>query len=362
MLQLVQRRLLLASAACALASAPLCAQSFNVDIGLDFGAPFDAYGAAASQPGRWNELDMTGTTFTPNALLDLSGAAATATIEFNKAGAGNLSFDNLLTTGNDESLLDDFNDIGSLTNSKVKYTFAGLLPGDYDVYVYSWAPDQPLNYVSNVEVIGGANGIQACGGNDWTGAHVLGETYVMDTYTSIAGEVIVRITTNAGFATCNGIQIVYAGTGCASNAVNYCTAGTSANGCQAAMSSVGSASVSAAVGFTVMASGVEGAKDGLFFYGQVGRQANSWGNGTSLQCVTTPVKRGGLLTGSGNAGQCDGTFAQDLNARWCPACTHPNHNPVAGQKMQLQLWYRDPFNTSNQTTSLSDALEVDVCP
>jgi len=74
------------------------------------------------------------------------------------------------------------------------------------------------------------------------------------------------------------------------------------------------------------------------------------------------VKRGGLLTGSGSSGLCDGTFAQDLNARWCATCSHPSHGPTAGQKLQLQLWYRDPFNTSNQTTSLSDALEVDVCP
>ena len=30
--------------------------------------------------------------------------------------------------------------------------------------------------------------------------------------------------------------------------------------------------------------------------------------------------------------------------------------------MQIQFWYRDPLNTSNQTTSLSDAIEVGVCP
>jgi hypothetical protein len=30
--------------------------------------------------------------------------------------------------------------------------------------------------------------------------------------------------------------------------------------------------------------------------------------------------------------------------------------------MQGQLWYRDPLNTSNQTTSLSDAIEFTFCP
>lgn len=152
------------------------------------------------------------------------------------------------------------------------------------------------------------------------------------------------------------------GVGCSSNAVNYCTAGASASGCTTAISSVGNASATAGGGFTVSTSGMEGNKQGLFFYGQAGRQANSWGNGASFQCVVTPVKRGGLLTGTGTNGACDGSMSQDLNARWCASCTNPNHLPTAGQKMQIQAWYRDPFNTSNQTTSLSNALEVDICP
>jgi hypothetical protein len=150
--------------------------------------------------------------------------------------------------------------------------------------------------------------------------------------------------------------------GCSSNAINYCTSGTSANGCNATIGSSGTASANSGSGFTVTVSNMEGAKDGLFFYGQNGQQASSWGNGTSFQCVVPGVKRGGLQTGTGTSGACDGSFSQDLNARWCAACTHPNHQPVAGQKMQIQCWYRDPFNTSNQTTSLSDALEVDMCP
>ena len=93
-----------------------------------------------------------------------------------------------------------------------------------------------------------------------------------------------------------------------------------------------------------------------------GRQANPWGNGTSFQCVVPPVKRGGLLSGSGNAGTCTGAFIQDLNARWCPTCPKPAQAPVVGTRMQLQFWYRDPANTSNQTTSLSDGHEVDVAP
>jgi hypothetical protein len=111
------------------------------------------------------------------------------------------------------------------------------------------------------------------------------------------------------------------------------------------------------LGFSVSASNVEGSKDGLFFFGVNGRQAVSWGNGTSYQCVTPPVSRAGLLKGTGTNGLCDGSFTQDLNARWQ---AKPSTNPGAGTTTQLQLWYRDPNNTSNRTSSMSDALEFDV--
>ena len=144
--------------------------------------------------------------------------------------------------------------------------------------------------------------------------------------------------------------------------VTYCTAGTSASGCTALIGSIGTASATAGSGFVVTASGVEGNKTGIFFYAQNGRQANPWGNGTSFQCVVPPVKRGGLQSGGGTIGLCDGAFSQDLNARWCPTCPRPAHAPIPGVPLQVQLWYRDPANTSNQTTSLSDALEVIPCP
>ena len=143
------------------------------------------------------------------------------------------------------------------------------------------------------------------------------------------------------------------------SSVTYCTAGTSASGCTALLSSVGTPSATAPSGFDLVASGVEGNKDGLYFFGPNGRQANSWGNGTSFQCVVPPVWRAGILTGSGTNGACNGSFVQDLNLRWT---VRPAQNPGAGAIVQAQLWYRDLFNTSNQTTSLSDAIEFVVCP
>ena len=145
-------------------------------------------------------------------------------------------------------------------------------------------------------------------------------------------------------------------------AVNYCAAGTSASGCAATLSATGVPSATAPNGFSISASGVEGGKDALFFFGTNGRQSNPWGNGSSLQCVTPPVSRAGLLNGIGTSGACDGGFTQDLNALWCPGCSSPAKNPGAGSQVQAQLWYRDPMNTSNQTTSLSDALEFTLAP
>jgi hypothetical protein len=37
-------------------------------------------------------------------------------------------------------------------------------------------------------------------------------------------------------------------------------------------------------------------------------------------------------------------------------------NPGPGVVAQAQLWCRDPFTTSKRETSLSDALELTVCP
>ena len=141
--------------------------------------------------------------------------------------------------------------------------------------------------------------------------------------------------------------------------VTYCTAGTSAAGCQALLSATGTASASLPSGFLLQADEVEGLRDGVFFFGTSGQQANSWGSGTSYQCVVPPVKRASLMIGTGTAFQCDGVFTLDLNAHWTQK---PNHNPGAGAVVQTQLWYRDPFNTSNQTTSLSEAGEFGVCP
>jgi hypothetical protein len=78
--------------------------------------------------------------------------------------------------------------------------------------------------------------------------------------------------------------------------------------------------------------------------------------------VAPPVLRTGLQPGVGTAGMCDGTFTLDFNAFWCPSCPQFIKNPGIGATVQTQLWYRDPLSTSNQSTSLSDAIEFCLGP
>jgi len=236
-----------------------------------------------------------------------------------------------------------------------------MAAGQYDVFVYGWAPDDRAGFSTNITVNGGAMGAQTSGAFTWAGSHVEGGTYVVDTVTvALDGDPIsVTAVTNTGCGSVNGIQIVPYNPPSCGTTVNYCTPGFSASFCVATLSSTGFASASQPSGFVVHASDVEGNKDGLFFFGTNGRQANSWGSGTSYQCVVPPVKRAGLVTGIGTVGGCDGAFAQDFNILWAGS---PAKNPGAGAVVQIQLWYRDPQNPSNQTTSLSDALETTVCP
>lgn len=141
-----------------------------------------------------------------------------------------------------------------------------------------------------------------------------------------------------------------------------CPAGVSANGCSAHLTQEGNASATSPVGFVLTTTTVEGRRIGMYIFSPAPGIKLPWGNGTSFTCVGAPVSRGGLLPSSGTSGACDGAFSEDLNALWCSTCPKPGLNPGPGVVVQAQLWYRDPGNTSNQTTSLSDSVEILVGP
>ena len=154
-----------------------------------------------------------------------------------------------------------------------------------------------------------------------------------------------------------GAAYVFEGAGGAPS--SYCTAGTTASGCTATISAAGFLSAGQGAGFDVTVVGSEGQKDGLIYFGTAGAQAAPWGNGSSYQCVVPPVRRTGVQQGTGAPGSCGGGFALDL-AAWASA--NPSKAPAAGDEVYLQCWFRDPASTSNQSTSLSNALSLTVCP
>jgi Tol biopolymer transport system component len=138
--------------------------------------------------------------------------------------------------------------------------------------------------------------------------------------------------------------------------LSFCTPGTSSNGCTALLSASAQPSLSGANPCLLLATGVEGQRAGLFFYGL----DNScfvpipWGASSSWLCVRAPLQRTPLASSGGTNGACDGTLALD----WASfAASHPNAlgQPWnVGDRAFVQAWYRDP--PSPKTTTLSDAL------
>jgi hypothetical protein len=155
---------------------------------------------------------------------------------------------------------------------------------------------------------------------------------------------------------------VFSGTlryNCTTPIVSYCTAGTTTNGCVATISASAQPSASAANACQISVANVEGQKSGLIFYSLTGRHNSAW-NASSFLCVKSPTQRTGTQTASGTVDACDGTLSLDWNAY---LSSHPNAlgNPFqAGEKLQLQAWFRDP--PAGKSTNLSNAIEMYFLP
>src|SRR5690349_8720252 len=155
------------------------AQGFNVDLNSFYGTPANTFGAGASQPGVWNAISgVQGT----SPLLDLNGAATTATLTCVGTGSYDFSFNNAGTTGDDEKLMDDASDPTSIGAT---WTFNGIAPGNYVLYTYAWAPDS-ATYYSNVAVAGSPDPAQTVGGA-WTGTYTQGLTHAVHHITVAPG-------------------------------------------------------------------------------------------------------------------------------------------------------------------------------
>ncbi len=208
-------RTALIAVTCALVAGPASAQSFNLDLGdrlSPAGVPSAAYGAAAGQPGVWNafgDLVSYG-----GSIVDLAGMPTGITLAPIPIGPFDVDFDNPLTLGDDQALLDDLADVDGET-----FVFSGLTNGFYRVYTYAFAPDDPTEITAVTPT--GASTVNV-GGVDWTGSHVEGQTFAMHCLEVTNGTVMVRGDAVTTFGSFNGFQFVKQAGPCPGDFVESC--------------------------------------------------------------------------------------------------------------------------------------------
>jgi len=333
-------------------AAAASAQTFNVDVCNLSGTPSASYGAAAAQAGFWNGIDAAslGTAFP---LQDLSGAATGVSVSYQLVGngLGNFSFNHAGTSGGDEALMDDLQDIGS-GSSVATWTFSGLSAGSYTVTTYAWAPDDPLNSRSKVKVQGSSDPEQTLGGA-WPGAQALGVTYSRHALTvGASGQIVVEVRPSIGFGSVNGIQIVASGGG---GPAKFCTSKPSSlPGCTPTLDGTSTlVSKSAGPGsYTIDATFVPGGagKPGILIYTKTGLLGVPLNTAFGFLCLDQFARLGNFSANPGGTnGVCDGSYVWDFGA--IAAVTAPI---APGDTLHVQAWYRDPLasGTANLTEGI----------
>ena len=153
----------------AFASAPVAAQSFNVDFGEVADAVPATY-AGAGLAGYWNQLRGE-----PNVhyfLKDLAGV--TTGVQLHQyGGTALIASSDPSVTGDDALLMND----GLVTyNPSLDscFYFNGLAAGTYELITYAWRPDDPA--LLSKSFVDNTPGLEISGGA-WPGGHVRGVTY-----------------------------------------------------------------------------------------------------------------------------------------------------------------------------------------
>ena len=140
--------------------------------------------------------------------------------------------------------------------------------------------------------------------------------------------------------------------------VNYCTGGTSSQGCVGAMGGHGVPSVSSDRPFLLQASGVDGQRAGLIFYGVNGPANATFAFG--LLCVKAPIQRSSALQSGGTAGVCNGRLTLDWTGFQAANVGLVGAPFQAGDLVWSQAWWRDPQSPSGARGS--DALQFTLAP
>lgn len=115
------------------------AQSFNIDLNIDFGppsagagVPSSAFGAAADMPGFWNAVS--GGDHSPIHLRGLDGVATNSRVE-GFAGGSTFAVNNPINTGDYALLMNDGKKIDRILG--FDFSIEGLDNGRYEVYTYT---------------------------------------------------------------------------------------------------------------------------------------------------------------------------------------------------------------------------------
>jgi hypothetical protein len=365
-------RLLTAALTLALASTA-SAQSLNVDLGINtvFPLPSSTYGAAAGQPGTWNGVSAQTPPPPPAALVGLSGSATSVTLSFT-GGDGNFAFDNPMTNGDDDSFMDDAQDVGAAGIGTSTWTFNGLANGTYVVYTYAWAPDM-ATYRTNVSVAGSSDPMQTVGGA-WPNGFSLGVTHALHHVTVTSGSISVTVATagspSDGFGTLNGFQVKSTGSPFTANCFGDGTGGacpcgntgTLGRGCQnsvatggARMTGSGNPSLSSD---TVVLSTIGELPTALtvFIQGDVAVAPATFGDG--LRCAGGTLKRLFVKSASGGAASAPGGGDPTISARaaalGAPIAPGSTRHYLINYRDSSPTFCPDPpgytFNSSNGLT------------
>ncbi len=342
------------------------AQSFNVDIGTNttFPTPSSSYGAGAGQPGTWVARSPLVASAT---LTDIAGMPTTALLT--RVG-GNITFEfnNAGTTGDDQNLMDDIQDIGGIGGAATTWTFSNLQAGMYALYTYAWAPDSAMSITS---VQGGSiDPTQACGGA-WPGAQALGVTYARHRYDVAAGgSVAISIATTLGFGSINGFQLVKTS---GTPATGFCfgdgsatacpcgNAGAAGNGCANSMNAngahLGGSGLARVTSDTFVLNGTGMPNSSALYFQGVTQQNGGAGAvfGDGLRCA------GGAIIRLGT--KINVTGASQFPAVGDPSISVRGMVPGAGGLRTYQVWYRNAAAFCNpETFNLTNGVQVTWIP
>lgn len=209
------RKISLAVAFVLAAAVSVNAQNINVDFdtfalgGPGDGAPAATYGAAAGALGAgcWNLMEGTTQTSILNAGTGAACTSTSVTVTRSSALGGSFAFNNANTSGDQQLLLDDGQDLSAVTGP-LTITFTGLVNGIYDVYTYAVAPDFTGTDTTAVTV----NGItlNSTGPIPPGNVFIAGQTHTLHVNVPVvAGTLTISVNEVApSFGTINGVQLV----------------------------------------------------------------------------------------------------------------------------------------------------------